>query len=145
MAKKLDAASLTAAWQRGMAGAGAAYTEGINNTTVNPMALAATPEAMQKYQDGVARSIASGKRRDALNAANPQTWKANAVQFGAANLANGARKASPKFQAAMQKWGPIYAQASQAAAAVQGPKGMATALAKQQAALQVLMSAAGSA
>lgn len=145
MPRQVDPSKAAAAYQRGMAGAGTAYTEGINSVTESPMQKAATPEAMQAYQDGVMRSIQSGKRVAALQAAPLATWKQNATTVGAQRLASGAQKAQSKVQAHFQKWAPIYSQASQAAAAVQGPKSQATAMAKVAAALQVMMQAAGTA
>jgi hypothetical protein len=115
------AADMAAAYQRGMANASQNYIAGINAVTVNPMQLAATDQAMQAYQNGVMRSVSSGRRAAALNAANPATWKTNAVTVGASRLVSGAQKAKPKVDAHFQKWQPIYAQASAAASAL--PKG----------------------
>lgn len=142
-AKSVDPAQMAAAWKQGMGSAGAKYTAGINKVTESPMAKAATPEAMQRYVDGVQRSVSSGKRAAALNASPLSTWKTNATTFGASNLAQGAQKGHPKYMAQAQKWAPILAQASQAAAAVTGPKSHGTAMAKVAANLQVIMTAAG--
>ena len=83
-------------YQSGMAKAGPAYTKGIQNFNGNPMQLAATPQAMSNYQNGVMDSITSGRRANALNAADPAAWKSNAVTFGAPALATGAKKAEAK-------------------------------------------------
>lgn len=144
MAKRVDAAKAAAAYQRGMAQAASAYKDGIQSVTESPMAAAATPAASARYMEGIQRSEASGKRVAKLQATPLQTWKDNAVNVGANRLATGAQKAAGKVQAHHQKWAPVYQAASDAAAAVTGPKGLATAMAKQQAALTVLMQAAGS-
>jgi hypothetical protein len=119
------------------------YTDGINRTTVNPMQLAATPEATQLYLNNVQASVTSGKRQAKLNAANPQTWKANSVNIGANALSTGAQKALPKVQAHFDKWAPIYAQMSQAAKAIPKDGTLGSAMARVQAAIQVAMQAAG--
>lgn len=143
MAATVDPNAMTQAWVKGLSGAAQKYTEGINKVTESPMAKAATPEAMQRYVDGVQRSVSSGKRVQALQAAPLATWKQNATGEGASRLAGGARKGQAKYAAAAQKWAPILAQASAAAAAVQGPKSLSTAMAKVQANLGVIMAAAG--
>lgn len=118
------------------------YIDGVNATTVNPMALAATPAAMQKYQDRIMESIRTGRRVNALNATPAQAWKDGAVKKGADRLASGAQGAAAKVRAHFQKWAPIYQQASDAAAAVTGT-GRSAALQKVAAAMNVLMDAAG--
>lgn len=143
MARTVDASQMAEAWKKGMAGAGGKYVAGINKVTESPMAKAATPEATQKYLDGVQRSVTSGKRVAALNASPLSTWKQNATTFGASNLSQGAQKGGPKYMAQAQKWAPILAQASQAAAAITGPKSHGTAMQKVAANLQVIMTAAG--
>lgn len=83
-------------YQKGMSGAGQAYKDGISRYNGNPMAAAATPEAMQRYAQGVADSIASGRRAAALQSADAGAWKQNAMTFGPAALATGAKKAEGK-------------------------------------------------
>lgn len=119
------------------------YIDGINNTTVNPMQLAATDAATQLYLTNVQASVSSGKRQAKLNAANPQTWKNNAVNIGANALSTGASKAQSKVQAHFDKWAPIYAQMSQAAKAIPKDGTVGSAMARVQAAIQVAMQAAG--
>lgn len=143
-AKSVDPNQMLKDWQSGMASAGPKYAAGINRTTVNPMALAAQPDAMQRYQDGCTRSVTSGKRAASLNAADVNTWKQNAVKYGASNLAQGAQKAAAKTGAAFQKLAPVLSQASAAAQAL--PKGgLGNAMARVNAALSVIMGAYGSA
>lgn len=120
------------------------YKDGINGFNGNPMALAATPEAMQAYLDGVQRSIASGKRANSLNQASAATWKNNAINVGAARLASGATKSQAKYAAKIAPYAAVWPQMRAAARAL--PKGgLANATARAAAALQVLMTAAGTA
>lgn len=120
------------------------YKDGINNTTVNPMALAATDTAMQAYVQGVQRSVDSGKRARSLSAANVADWKNNAVTYGAQNLATGAKKAQSKYQRNIAPYAAVWPQMKQAAAALPSG-GLANAVNKVQAALQVIMGVAGTA
>lgn len=116
------------------------YVEGINGTTVNPMALAADAEAL--YLQRVTEASNSGRRRQKLLAANPATWKANASGKGANRLAEGAKTAADKVQAHFQKWGPIYDSVSSTVNAM--PKGgLAEAQARSSKAIEMLMQAAG--
>lgn len=133
-------------WQSAMASPQTSqkYKDGINSTNVNPMALAASPEAMQNYLNGVQRSVDSGKRVRALNAASVADWKNNAIQYGATNLANGAKKAQAKYQRNIAPYAAVWPQMRQAAQAL--PKGgLANATARVQAALGVIMGVAGTA
>lgn len=83
-------------YQTGMNGAQQAYKDGIARYNGNPMAAAAAPDAMARYQQGVMDSISSGRRAQALNNADAAAWKANATTFGAPALATGAKKAEAK-------------------------------------------------
>lgn len=118
------------------------YIDGINGTSVNPMALAASPAAMQSYIEGCQRSIDTGKRAQSLNNSSVATWKTNATTIGANNLVTGAKKGMPKYTANIAKYAAVWPQMKQAAAAL--PKGgIANAQARANAALAVLMQAAG--
>jgi hypothetical protein len=112
------------------------YKNGINATTVNPMAEAASDAAMTKYEQNVMASVTSGYRRNKLMAADPGQWKTNAIA-GAAGLGSGAQKKKAKFLRAMQTMAPAYQAASQAAHAVTGIQ------AKVMAAINALRTAAG--
>jgi hypothetical protein len=130
-------------WQAQMASpsTSAAYVNGINSTTVNPMQLAA--QNVQGYVQGVAAS--QQKWVSKLQAVPLQTWKNNATQVGAPRLASGAQKAGPKYLAFAQNFAPIWAQMKTAAkAAASGPKSPQRAQARFGAAIQLLMSAAQS-
>lgn len=142
MAKSVD--QMVSAWKNAMASPQTSqnYTNGINNTTVNPMALAAA--ASDRYASGVQQAVASGKYANALNAVSPQTWKTQSTQKGAPRLASGAANAVNKVQAHFQKWAPIYANVSQTVQSM--PKGgLANAQARSAMAIQMLMAAAGKA
>lgn len=131
-------------WQTAMTGgtAAAKYKAGVAGYTGNPMAEAATPEAMQRYQDGVMHSVTSGRRQAALNAADPNVWKQNATTTGATNLAQGAKKGLPKYTNAANKLAGVWQQ--QRAAVSSMPKGgLANAQARANAALAIMMGAFG--
>lgn len=117
------------------------YSAGINAVQNSPMEAAAN--RVDAYQQGVAAAVANGKYVNNLRAVPLSQWKTAATNVGAGRLGTGAVKASPKYQAFAQKWSPIWAQQQAAAAAVQGPKGQATALAKFQASLAIQMQASG--
>lgn len=118
------------------------YVAGIQGYNGNPMQLAASDEAMQAYLAGVQRSIDTGKRVQSLNSASVADWKNNAVNFGANNLATGAKKAMTKYQRNIAPYAAVWPQMRAAARAL--PKGgIAAAQARAGAALQVLMQAAG--
>jgi hypothetical protein len=137
MAKSADTA--TKKWMAAMAGGQARqnYIDGINNTQVNPMAEAATPQALQKYADACALSVSSGRRANKLNSVSPAVWKANAVNIGATRLAQAAQKGGPKYTAWAQGAAATWQAMSDAAKRAQGP------LEKVRAALNVQLAAAG--
>lgn len=138
------AAEAAANWNTGMSGgtAAAKYKAGIQGYTGNPMADAATPEALQRYQDGVAQSIASGRRQASLQNADPNVWRNNAMQYGAANLARGAQKGAPKYAAKAQKLAGVWQQQRDAVNGM--PKGgLANAQARANRALEIMMGAFG--
>lgn len=117
------------------------YRDGINGTTVNPMAEAAKPDAEARYLAAVTDASTSGRRAAKLNAANPATWKANATGVGAAALSSGATKAKSKVQAHFQRFQPVYQQASDAAKSSKAGGG--SPLARVAAAINVMRAAAG--
>lgn len=120
------------------------YRNGINNTTVNPMALAAAPDAQQRYVQNTAAAVASGRMAQKLNAANVADWKNNASTIGAQRLTSGAQKGKQKATAAFNRLYPIWQQMRAAADSL--PKGgLANAQARANAALEVLMKGVGKA
>lgn len=126
-------------WQAAMSSGTARqnYIDGINSTTVNPMAEAATPAAMQRYRDNVLESITSGRRERKLQQASPAVWKQNAVTFGASKLADAAKKGGAKYQAWSQSAAATWQQMQDAAKSSSGT------MEKIRAALNVQLSAAG--
>ena len=120
------------------------YVNGIQAYQGNPMAQAATQEALQAYADGCANSVTSGRRAAALNASSPADWKTNAVNVGATRLASGAQKSQGKYTRKIAPYAAVWPQMRAAARAL--PKGgLANAQARAAAALQVIMQAAGTA
>jgi len=131
-------------WQGAMGNPATAqkYSAGINKVTTSPMEQAASADAEQRYIAGVQAAVNSGKRAAALRAVTLAQWKQQAMNVGAQRLASGATKGTPKYQTALQKWQPIYQEASNAAQSL--PKGgFAQAQARWAASTQVLMAAAG--
>lgn len=125
-------------------GAGAAarqkYIDNINAFQGNPMQLAADKDDL--FLQRVTESVTTGRRRAALLAVNPATWKQMAINKGAPRLGPGMQAASEKMRAALTKWAPIYDRVSQEVR--QMPKGtMADAQARSARAIQILMEAAG--
>lgn len=133
-------------WKNAMANPATAqrYKDGIANFQGNPMALAATNDAQQRYMQNTAAAVTSGRMAAKLNATDPNTWRSNAQNFGAQKLAMGGQKGYAKAQKAFAMLAPIWGQMR---SAVQGmPKGgLQNALARQAAALTVLMQATGKA
>ena len=139
-----SASTMAANWTKAMSNPSTAanYVEGINSCQVNPMALAASPQAQQLYAQNTAAAVASGKMANALNAVPVSAWKDGAVKVGAQRFSSGAQKAQAKVTKFFTTWAPIYQQASAAAAAL--PKGgLANAMARVQASISVMMQAAG--
>lgn len=134
-----SAADALKRWQAAMSSGTARqnYIDGINGTTVNPMAEAATPAAMQKYRDNVLESISSGRRERKLMQASPAVWKSNAVNFGASKLADAAKKGAAKYQTWSQANQGTWQQMQDAA------KGASGTMEKIRAALNVQLAAAG--
>ena len=125
------------------AGSGASrqkYIDGINSTTVNPMAEAAKNEEL--YLRNVTESVRSGRRAAKLNSVPVERWKKGAVTKGADRLASGAAAAADKVRAHFQTWMPIYQNVSQVVNAM--PKGSTEdSIARAAAAIRMLKQAAG--
>jgi len=88
------AAEIAQSWQQGMASKGAKYAQGIQNTTVNPMALAAA------QADVAVANYAAAKDRMAANlTATPVSfWKSHAAAAQAKSH-SGEAKSLPKYTA----------------------------------------------
>lgn len=120
-------------WQKGLAGAGAAYTQGTGGVTASPMAAAAAKA--DKMLANVTASVASGQWAAKLNNTPMSYWKSQ-CQGAAAKLASGAQKGMTKYTAAITALQPTYAAMRSAAdSAGDDP------IAKSAAALTVLLAA----
>lgn len=124
----------------GVSAAGEKYKQGVQRVTQSPGAAASTPQAMQNYLQGVQQSVASGKRARSLGYSLGD-WQQAVLNYGASNYAGSTAKGGPKFNRKASKMQPAWQAASDAAAAVAGPKGKATALAKISAAMDVMIAA----
>jgi hypothetical protein len=144
MPRVVDPARMAQNWQSGMGSAQATanYKAGVQSVTTSPGALAATPDAIQRYLDGVNQSVASGRRQAALNAVSLQYWQNQAINKGAPRLATGAAAALPKFQSFSQKIAPLLTQISAHVAGM--PKGgFANAVSRSSYAIQQMLAFAG--
>lgn len=127
-------------YKAGTAGAQTAYTDGVQQTTVDVMqrAIAAAPSAVQNY----AQSISSGAWAAAINASGgTANWKAMSVAK-AANYGVGVQAGLPKFQAAMGKLLPFIEQAVASLPPKQSGN-LAVSLARVQGLMTVLHNAKG--
>lgn len=94
MGVKATAASASAAWKTGFAGAGQKYTDGINSVTVAPGQLAAAQK--NAYVQGVQQNADIWARKVA--AVDVNAWKQAAITTGVARLNSGADKGASKYQ-----------------------------------------------
>ena len=140
--RRLSGAEIAAKWSKAMSNPTtvANYKDGVANAAVKPQIAAADAQAMNDYVAGVQNSVSSGHRAAALSkSAQTNDWEEGCNTKGAAALASSGTRKLAKAQQAFNEWAAHYAEASDAAAAIQGPKGdMSTAMAKVQAALSVL-------
>lgn len=113
MAKTLD--QVVSKWAQNAGAAQTAYTDGIQNTTVDPTALAAANQA--GYLAGVQSSV--NLWRANLLKAGKSGWQ-NASIAKAGNYGTGISAGKDKFQAGMSQWLPIIQQTGAAAKAMPG-------------------------
>jgi hypothetical protein len=111
------------------------YTQGVNRVTVSPTAAAASADALNRYQQNTAQAVASGRMAAALNNVSLQAWQA-AVAASAGNLSRNAQAKKAKQAAAAVKLQPVW-QAMRNAANSLPKGGVANAVARVQAALQI--------
>ena len=114
MAKTLD--QVVSKWAGSTAAGTQAYTDGINNTTVDPTQLAIANQA--GYLAGVNASVNLWAQN--LAKAGKAKWQRNAAGKGAQNWSTGVAAGKDDYQAAMQTWLPILIQTGQAARAMPG-------------------------
>lgn len=118
------AAEIAQNWQQGMAAKGAKYSQGIQNTTVNPMQLAAA-----QADTAVANFAAARDRMVAnLNATPVAFWKSQAVA-SQAKWQQGATKGLPKYTAKIAKLVSNVYPGMKAASMAAGGRGGAAAAA----------------
>lgn len=115
MAKNLD--QVVTKWSANAGGSQQAYVDGINNTTVDPTALAVANE--QGYLSGVQAAVSSGYWRRRLQQVGKAGWQAAAVAK-AGNFGTGIAAGRGKFESAMATWLPIIQQTGAAAKAMPG-------------------------
>lgn len=89
-----------------MATSGEAYKRGVERVTESPTALAATPDAMQRYVAGCNESVTSGRRAAALNRVSLSDWKTASVVKGAPRIGPGANASKDKYNKFMAEWLP---------------------------------------
>lgn len=92
-------AEVAAKWARGLAGASATITAGVNAVTESPTAKAA--RQADAYIAGIQRSVASGKWQRGLGRVSAQDWKDSMIKKGIPRISSGASAAQPKFESFM--------------------------------------------
>ena len=139
MAKVFNQASILKKWKDAMGSPAAQqnYKDGIDRVNESPTALAVMD--IPKMTTNFAKVVNSQAYLDKMNNYPLADWKKNAKAM-AGRLADGATKASPKYNAFIGKFIPVWTAMKAAAMAV-GGSGIAAAKAKSNAALEVLMNA----
>ena len=124
-------AQIAQALQQGLAGKGANYSAGINNCTVNPMALAAAQAdvAVANFAAAKDRMVAN------LNATPVAFWKSQATA-AQSKWQQGATKGLAKYTAKITKLHATVYPAMRAASLAAGGKGGAAAAAAIDALIQ---------
>lgn len=115
MAKSLD--QVVSKWSANASGAQQAYSDGVQNTTVDPTARAIANEA--GYLAGVQNAVSTGLWRRKLSAVGATGWK-QAVAAKAGNYGVGINAGKDKYQQSMQSWLPAIQQTGAAAKAMPG-------------------------
>jgi hypothetical protein len=113
MAKTLD--QVVSKWATNAGGAQQTYVDGIQNTTVDPTALAIANEA--GYLSGVQQSV--GLWRAGLARAGKTGWQQAAVAK-AGNYGTGISAGRDKYNQAMTAWLPVILSTGQAARQMPG-------------------------
>jgi hypothetical protein len=102
MAVKATASDAAAAWATNFAAAGTKYAAGINAVTVAPGQLAAAQKGAYLANVQASANIWAAK----VAAVDLGSWKTAATTTGAARLASGATKGTPKMTAFMSNFLP---------------------------------------
>lgn len=147
MAKKRPfktAEQCAAKWLAAMQGNAAqqAYAAGTANKGGQMVSGAVAAIQSGKTLQGFTQAINNGTMAAALqNPMTSQLYNANTGQKGAQQLGVGAAKKQPKYKAAMQNLQTVWAQMREAAYQLDPEGNRATAAARQNAALAILMGA----
>jgi hypothetical protein len=115
VAKSLE--SVVNKWSANASGAQQAYVDGIQNTSVDPTALAVQNE--QGYLSGVQQAVQSGLWRRKLQAVGKAGWQAAAIDK-ASNFGTGINAGRSKYERSMGQWLPIIQATGTAAKAMPG-------------------------
>ena len=104
-------------WQTGAGGAQQAFTDGVNNTTVDVVGRAIANQAglLQGFND----AVNSGRWAGALQKVGTSGWK-SATTAKAANYGTGIAAGVPKYTSAMTTWLPRILSAAASAKAMPG-------------------------
>ena len=97
----LDAASAQQRWQQAASTAQTRYTEGVQSTSKDPMALAAAQG--QKMLAGVTNAVSSGYWQRRLNDVGKSGWQ-QATIAKANNYSNGINASGSKYQQGYQNF-----------------------------------------
>ena len=91
-----NAATAAAKWARNLAAAGQTITDGVNNTTKDPiqLAIAAIPTAAANY----AQAASSGRIQAGLQKSSKAAWQQGMIKKGVPRIAEGAAQATNKVQ-----------------------------------------------
>lgn len=115
MAKSID--QVVSKWSQNASSAQTAYTDGINNTTVDPTSLAIANES--GYLAGVQTAVSSGLWRRKLAAVGKAGWQ-QASNAKAGNYGTGIAAGKDKYASAMSTWLPAIQATGAAAKAMPG-------------------------
>lgn len=142
--RRKAAADIATNWVRAMGSAetSKAYQEGTRGKGQEAMSAAASTEALTKYSDGCTRSVTNGSRARSLNdPLSAQLYNDNTQTVGAQRLGPGAQKKKMKYQAQMERLGPVHDRMKAAAEAIDPTGSKATAGQRAAAAIEVLVAA----
>lgn len=139
-----DPATIASRWAQNMSSQ-ATQTKiktSVQTTSKNPMALAASADALARYASACQDSVTSGRRAAALNAVPVSKWKDGIILKGLSRLSSGAQAALSTVQATVAKFAPVWSQITTAVATM--PKGTKQqALDRVAASMDALKAAAG--
>lgn len=104
-------------WQNNAQGAQTAFTEGVQNTDKDPIALALANEA--GLVAGFQEAVSSGRWRQNLSRVGKAGWQ-QATIAKAGNYGTGIAAGRGRYDSAMQTWGPVINATAQAARSMPG-------------------------